>query len=65
MGTLVTVVWTNEIAGRTRNDESKARNDVPSHPGPDSGSSSSVCANEHARHCGPFAVIAEMLTTLT
>ena len=37
-------VCTDEIAGRARNDESKVRNDVPGHPGPDPGSGSSVWA---------------------
>ena len=31
-----------------RNDESKARNDVNGHPGPDPGSGSSVCTDEGA-----------------
>ena len=32
------------MTNRARNDKSKARNDVPGHPGPDPGSGSSVCA---------------------
>ena len=37
---------TDEIAGRARNDKSKARNGVPGHPGPDPGPGSSVCTDE-------------------
>ena len=46
MGTLLSFICTNEIAGRARNDESKARNDVPGHPGPDPGPDPSVWTNE-------------------
>ena len=53
MGRLVTIVWTDEIAGRARNDELMARNDelmarndVSGHPGLDPGSGSSACIND-------------------